>query len=46
VARNKWAQEVRGKLDAAREEVRRMAEGAGVSEDTLAAIDRRLQGVV
>ena len=46
VARNKWAQEVRGKLAEAREEVRRMAEGAGVSEETLAAIDRRLQGVV
>ena len=46
VARNKWAQEVRGKLAEAREEVRRMAEGAGVSEEALAAIDRRLQGVV
>lgn len=46
VARNKWAQEVRGKLDAAREEVRKLATGAGVSPETMAAIDRRLQGLV
>lgn len=46
VARNKWAGEVRGKLDQARAEVKRLATGAGVSEETLAAIDRRLQGVV
>lgn len=46
VTRNKWAQEVRGKLDAAREAVRKLACGAGVSEETLAAIDLRLQGVV
>lgn len=46
VARNKWAQEVRAKIDNAREEVRRLATGAGVSEETLAAIDQRLQGVV
>lgn len=46
VARNKWAQEVRAKIESAREEVRKLASGAGVSEETLAAIDRRLQGVV
>lgn len=46
VARNKWASEVRGKLDAAREEVKKLATGAGVSEETMAAIDRRLQGIV
>lgn len=46
VARNKWASEVRGKLDAARAEVKQLATGAGVSEETLAAIDLRLQGVV
>lgn len=46
VARNKWAAEVRVKIDAAAADVRKLAEGAGVSEETLAAIDRRLQGVV
>lgn len=46
VARHKWATEVRSKLDAAREEVKKLATGAGVSEATLAAIDARLQGVV
>lgn len=46
VTRHKWAQEVRSKLDAARDEVKRQLTGAGVSEETLAAIDRRLQGVV
>jgi hypothetical protein len=46
VTRNKWAQEVRGKLDTARAEVRKLASGAGVSDETLAAIDARLLGVV
>ncbi|XAI95392.1 hypothetical protein [Leptolyngbya phage Lsp-JY19] len=46
VARNKWAAEVRVKIDAAAADVRKLAEGAGVSEETLKAIDRRLQGVV
>lgn len=46
VARNKWAQEMRTKLDAAREEVRKLGTGAGVSAETMAAIDRRLQGMV
>lgn len=46
VARNKWAGEVRTKLDAARDEIKKVATGAGVSEETMAAIDRRLQGIV
>lgn len=46
VTRNKWAQEMRTKLDAARDEVRKLATGAGVSAETMAAIDRRLQGMV
>lgn len=46
VTRNKWAQEVRAKLATAREEVRKLATGAGVSAETMAAIDRRLQGLV
>lgn len=46
IVRQKWAHEISAKLDAAREEVRKLASGAGVSEETLAAIDRRLQGVV
>lgn len=46
VNRNKWAVEVRAKVDAAAADVRKLAAGAGVSEETLAAIDARLQGVV
>lgn len=46
VARNKWAGEVRAKLDQARAEIRQLATGAGLSNETMAAIDRRLQGVV
>lgn len=46
VARNKWAVEARAKVDAAAADVRKLAAGAGVSEETLAAIDARLQGVV
>lgn len=46
IAGRKHMADVREKLTAAREEVRKLAEGAGVSEETLAAIDRRLQGVV
>lgn len=46
VARLKWAAEVRVKIDAAASDVRKLAAGAGVSEETLAAIDARLQGVV
>lgn len=46
IVRQKWAHEISAKLDAAREEVRKLATGAGVSAETMAAIDRRLQGVV
>ncbi|MCD7099107.1 DUF3486 family protein [Stenotrophomonas sp. MMGLT7] len=46
VNRNKWAVEVRSKVEAAAADVRKLAAGAGVSEETLAAIDARLQGVV
>ena len=46
VAGKRWMMEVRSKLEAAAADVRKLAEGAGVSEETLAAIDRRLQGVV
>lgn len=46
VARNKWAAEVRKKIDTAAAEVRKLAAGAGVSDETLAAIDARLQGIV
>ena len=46
VTRNKWAQEVRAKLETAREEVKQLATAGGVSEETMAAIDARLSGVV
>jgi len=46
VARNKWATEVRTKLDEARREVQDLASKGGISEEAMAAIDRRLQGIV
>ena len=46
VNRHKWAVEIRAKVEAAAADVRKLAAGAGVSEETLAAIDARLQGVV
>jgi len=46
VNRHKWAVEIRAKMEAAAADVRKLAAGAGVSEETLAAIDARLQGVV
>lgn len=46
IVRQKWAHEITAKLAAAREDVKRELTGAGVSADTMAAIDRRLQGVV
>ncbi len=46
VARNKWAAETREKLDAARRDVQELASKGGISEEAMAAIDRRLQGVV
>lgn len=45
LARQRWAAEVRAKLDAAREDVRRIAADAGVPDDVQAAIDARLMGV-
>lgn len=46
VARNKWATEVRQKVDAAAAEVKKIASLAGVSEETMAAIDARIMGIV
>lgn len=46
LARQRWAAEVRAKLDAAREDVRRIAADAGVPDDVQAAIDARLMGAV
>ena len=46
VSRNKWAVEMRKKVDAASAEIKKIASNAGVSEETMAAIDARLQGVV
>lgn len=46
IARQRHAAEVRAKVEAAAADVRKLAAGAGVSEETLAAIDARLQGVV
>lgn len=46
VSRNKWAVEMRKKVDAASAEIKKIGTNAGVSEDTLKAIDARLQGVV
>ncbi len=46
VNRHKWAVEIRAKMEAAAADVRKLAAGAGVSEETLTAIDARLQGVV
>lgn len=46
LARQRWAAEVRAKLDAARADVRRLAADAGVPDDVQAAIDARLMGAV
>lgn len=46
VTRNKWAVDMRKKVDAASAEIKKIATNAGVSEETMAAIDARLQGVV
>lgn len=46
LARQRYAAEVRAKLDAAREDVRRIAATAGVPDDVQAAIDARLMGAV
>lgn len=46
LARQRWAAEVRAKIDAAREDVRRMVADAGVPDDVQKAIDARLMGAV
>mgnify|MGYP001081882057 CR=1 FL=1 len=46
IARNKWAAEVQTKLDKATAEIKQIAAGAGISQETMAAIDARLQGIV
>jgi hypothetical protein len=46
VTLKKYQAEMREKLKTAAEEVRQLAANAGVSDETLAAIDARLQGVV
>lgn len=45
VARNKWAQEVKVKVDAAAAEVKKIATEAGVSQEAMAAIDARIMGI-
>lgn len=45
VTRNKWASEVKQKVDAAAEDVRKIAANAGVSEEAMAAIDARIMGI-
>lgn len=46
VARNKWAAEIKSKVDAVAAEVKKIASQAGVSEETMAAIDARIMGIV
>lgn len=46
VTRNKWALEVRQKVDDAAADIKQIASDAGVSQETMAAIDARLMGIV
>lgn len=46
VTRNKWAVELRKKVEAAAAEVQQIASEAGVSPETMKAIDARLMGIV
>jgi hypothetical protein len=46
VTRNKWAVELRKKVEAAAAEVQQIASDAGVSPETMKAIDARLMGIV
>lgn len=46
VTRHKWASEVRTKLDDAAEAIKQIGTRAGISDETMAAIDARLQGIV
>lgn len=45
IARQKWAAEVRAKIEAARVDVRQIASDAGVPDTVMQAIDARLMGV-
>lgn len=46
VARNKWAAEVRQKIDETAAAVQQIVRQAGVSEETMAAIDARILGIL
>jgi hypothetical protein len=46
VTRNKWAVELRKKVEAATAEIQQIASDAGVSPETMKAIDARLMGIV
>jgi len=46
VARNKWGVEVGRKLDEAKAAIQQIGAKAGISDETMAAIDARLQGIV
>jgi hypothetical protein len=46
VTRNKWAVELRKKVDDAAAEIKQIASDAGVSPETMKAIDARLMGIV
>lgn len=45
VRRNKWASEVKAKVDAAATDIKKIASEAGVSEEAMAAIDARIMGI-
>lgn len=45
VARNKWATEIKAKVDEAVAEVKQIGSKAGVSEETLRAINDRIMGI-
>lgn len=45
VARNKWASELKQKVNAALEEVKKIGTQAGISQETMAAIDARILGI-
>lgn len=46
VSRHRWADEVKRKLDTAKAEIQQIGTRAGISEDTMRAIDARLQGIL
>lgn len=45
VTRNKWAAEIRTKIDGAAAAVKKIASEAGISEEAMAAIDARIMGI-